>query len=155
MLNKLMIGPFGGEIKNAIAQWKEKSGKYILRNEPHLEDNLEKTFSAIYSFKSVIELIDTTIADLLNKNIYSSSINNEFSAPNGSKINIKMEMALPKKHKRFIDKWNLLNDVHLSSSMIKDMNIQFSDIVKLRYANYMGFIHSIIDFDYIIYETEE
>ena len=47
--------------------------------------------------------------------------------------------------KVFMNKWQQLNDVGLSSAERKEMNLSYEDYLKLKYAKYKGFIDMVSD----------
>ena len=47
--------------------------------------------------------------------------------------------------KFYMNKWQQLNDVGLSSAERKEMNLSYEDYLKLKYAKYKGFIDMVTD----------
>ncbi|MDR0287011.1 MAG: hypothetical protein LBI03_04790 [Clostridiales bacterium] len=133
------------EVNNAVKKWKEK---YENDLEKLNINNYDKTFAAIYAFRSVVLLIDNEIEELERKTNWQTI---KLQTPG---IEIPVQMQMNTKVHKLINRWDKLDDVGLQLSVIKDLEIKFIDIMRLRYANYMGFINSIVYFDTIPYETD-
>lgn len=97
----------------------------------------EKIFACIYSFEFVLIQIDEYISKQENKN-----------PPKPLEIELNGQQVIlctEKKSKaEFTSKWKLLNDIGLNSAERKELNIQYEDYLKLKYARYMGFIEGVL-----------
>ena len=132
-------------VRAAIRRWQETHEKGLPKKLD--ESNFERAFVAIYAFRNIILLIDMEMED--------EKLETDWKPLKIETSNGEMEIKVETKVKlhRLIEKWDKLGEVGMSSSAIKDLGIHFFDVIRLRYANYLGFIHSITDFDYVIYEN--
>ena len=132
--------------KAAINKWKEhnKLDKEIN------EKNYEKIFASIYAFRNVVNIIDAEILEsdtsLIEKCV---KITSPITISDGD-INANIHLVNTTKYRTLAEVWAKLDDIRFPARA----SIEFIDEIKLRYANYMGFIYSIIDYDYITYEVE-
>jgi len=135
-------------IEKAIEKWEQE---HMPKTASIDEDNYSKVFASIFAFRGVVDIIDKEIAEndtsLLCKKVKATIP----AAVSDGDITLKIRLVNTPKYKTFAGRWDELDDIRVPASVPQ----QFIDIIKLRYANYMGFIHSIIDYDYIIYEIEE
>ena len=142
-MEKMMISE---DNKFFIKEWKEKNNRVLA--EEIDEKNFERIFARIHSFRNIVLLIDKEFEESKQLSDWESI---KVKTPTGS---IEVEVETTKKIHKLIDRWDKLDDLRLNSSTIKDLEIKFFDMIRLKYANYMGFIYSIIDSDYVIYETD-
>lgn len=136
---------YSEKVNGAITTWRDKHEKSTHSLD---EKNFEITFASIYAFRSVIDIIDKEIAEDSIEKDYKVT-----TTPEGD-ITLKVQPGSSSKYKPLIDTWKKLDDIRFPASATKDLEMKFIDVIKLRYANYMGFIHGIIDYNYIVYETE-
>jgi len=134
-------------IERAIGKWKEKNSKLL--KEEIKEKNFGRVFAEIYSFRSIVMLIDSEIEKVESKENWKST---KLVTPDGE-IELDVKVKTTKYHK-LIERWDKLEDVSINSTAAKELNMKFFDLMRLKFANYVGFIRGIIDFDYVIYETD-
>jgi len=134
-------------IEKAIEKWELE---HMPKTATIDENNYSKVFTSIFAFRGVVDIIDKEIAEsdtsLLCRKVKATIP----TTTSDGDITLKIRLVNTPKYKTFAEIWSELDDIHIPASVPQ----QFIDIIKLRYANYMGFIHSIIDYDYIIYEIE-
>ena len=152
-MNKLRINTEeNSEILEALNQWKELHGRILFQwiN----ETNYDRIFSEIYVFRSIIVLIDQAIEQAHTIPADKQSI--QVSTPYGElDIALKVRKTKPIK---FLSQWEKFEEVNLSFGHSKEIEVTFLDVLRLRYANYVGFIQTILDFaslGYLVYEVYE
>ena len=134
------------KINFAIDKWEKR---HMPKTTSINGKNFEEVFASIYAFRSVIDIIDVAIADHIVSTAREELQKIPFTTPVGN-CTLEVKLSTNPKYKTLAETWAKLGDVHFPASA----SIDFSNIMKLRYANYMGFIHSIIEHDYVIYEIE-
>jgi len=135
---------FNEDIQKAINQWKSK---HLERACSFDHNHFEKVFTAIYAFRGVVDVIDEEIAG------HCESSWEEVKLKTARGVTT-IEIECAPKYKPLADTWSKLDDFHYTTTEATNLGIEITTALKLRYANYMGFIHSIIDYDYIVYEKE-
>jgi hypothetical protein len=112
--------------------------------------NFEKELSKLYSFASVVDTIDCEIQEFLNDRAEFSDT--ELKSGEDTFV-VKKKTA--RKHKPFADEWRVLDDIKLSSLQMKETEQKLIDVLRLRAANYRGFISKIqnqIEREYLIFD---
>lgn len=125
-----------GEIGKCINEWKSRN--YAIIKDFKFKE-YENIFASIYSFEHIILMIDKEIEEKENTNNIPKTLKDE----KGNEYEIKGETK--KIEKVFMNKWQQLNDVGLSSAERKEMNLSYEDYLKLKYAKYKGFIDMVTD----------
>ena len=150
-MNKIRINTEeNSEILEALNQWKELHGRILFQwiN----ETNYDRIFSEIYVFRSIIVLIDQAIEQVQITPTEKQNI--QVSTPYGE-LDIALKVGKTKPIK-LLSQWEKFDEVDLSFGQGKEMEITFLDVLRLRYANYVGFIQTILDFaslGYLVYEV--
>lgn len=124
------------EISDCLNDWKSRN--YAIVKDFKFKE-CEKIFASIYSFEHIILMIDKEIEKKENTNNIPKTLKDE----KGNEYEIKGETK--KIEKVFMNKWQQLNDVGLSSAERKEMNLSYEDYLKLKYAKYKGFIDMVSD----------
>lgn len=107
----------------------------------------EDIFAHIYSFEFVLIQIDEIISECEN----SRKVEPETVKFNGKEFKLTVE---EEKVEIFTNKWKNLNDIGLNSTERKELNIQYEDYLKLKYARYMGFIEGVLRMFNVHYEKK-
>ena len=107
----------------------------------------ENIFAHIYSFEFVVILIDGMISN------YKNSKKSEPTTVtfNGKEFKLTVE---DEHFEVFTNKWKNLSDIGLNSTERKELNIQYEDYLKLKYARYMGFIEGVLRMFNVHYEKK-
>lgn len=124
------------KIGKCINDWKSRN--YAIIKDFKFKE-CEKIFASIYSFEHIILMIDKEIEKKENTNNIPKTLKDE----KGNEYEIKGETK--KIEKVFMNKWQQLNDVGLSSAERKEMKLSYEDYLKLKYAKYKGFIDMVSD----------
>ena len=131
------------EITNDIEKIRECLNDWKSRNSAVIKDfkikEYENIFASIYSFEHIIIMIDKEIEKKENTNNIPKTLKDE----KGNVYELKGETQ--KIEKVFMNQWQQLNDVGLSSAERKEMNLSYEDYLKLKYAKYKGFIDMVSD----------
>lgn len=130
------------EITNDIEKIRECLNDWKSRNSAVIKDfkikEYENIFASIYSFEQIIVMLDKSIEDNENKKIPDDIIKHgEYE------YNLTTEIKMTEKF--YMNKWQQLNDVGLSSAERKELNLSYKDYLKLKYAKYKGFIDMVSD----------
>lgn len=124
------------KIRDRLNDWKSRN--YAIIKDFKFKE-CEKIFASIYSFEHIILMIDKEIEEKENTNNIPKTLKDE----KGNVYELKGESK--KIEKVFMNKWQQLNDVGLSSAERKEMNLSYEDYLKLKYAKYKGFIDMVSD----------
>lgn len=130
------------EITNDIEKIRECLNDWKSRNSAVIKDfkikEYENIFASIYSFEQIIVMLDKSIEDNENKKIPDDIIKH-------GEYEYKLTTEIKMTEKFYMNKWQQLNDVGLSSAERKEMNLSYEDYLKLKYAKYKGFIDMVSD----------
>lgn len=130
------------EITNDIEKIRECLNEWKSRNSAVIKDfkikEYENIFASIYSFEQIIVMLDKSIEDNENKKIPDDIIKH-------GEYEYKLTTEIKMTEKFYMNKWQQLNDVGLSSAERKEMNLSYEDYLKLKYAKYKGFIDMVTD----------
>lgn len=124
-----------GEIGKCINEWKSRN--YAIIKDFKFKE-YENIFASIYSFEQIIVMLDKSIEDNENKKIPDDIIKH-------GEYEYKLTTEIKMTEKFYMNKWQQLNDVGLSSAERKEMNLSYEDYLKLKYAKYKGFIDMVSD----------
>lgn len=121
------------KIKPLLENWRKHN---ISEIDSFKMKEYEKIFARIYSFEYVVIQIDAFISEQENKN-----------KPEPLKVTLNGQQIVliseKKSKEEFLNKWKQLSDIGLNSTERKELNIQYEDYLKLKYARYMGFIEGV------------
>lgn len=130
------------EITNDIEKIRECLNDWKSRNSAVIKDfkikEYENIFASIYSFEQIIVMLDKSIEDNENKKIPDDIIKH-------GEYEYKLTTEIKMTEKFYMNKWQQLNDIGLSSAERKEMNLSYEDYLKLKYAKYKGFIDMVSD----------
>lgn len=127
------------KIEEAIKKWRHEFEPIISNGCKKDKFNWAEIFAAIYTFKYVVDIIDNVneaIAEEKNEKCV-------LKLPNCNETEIEIVTKKKVAKQKLADQWSKLDDIHLQQNQIKDLQMNIDDVMKLRYANYMGFINRI------------
>lgn len=125
------------KIKDLCSKYKD-SLKEIYSESVFDFNSYEDVLAHIYSFEHIIIMLDKLIEEKENEEIPEKIIKD-------GKYEYKLVTEIKKTEKVFMNKWQQLNDVGLSSAERKELNLSYKDYLKLKYAKYKGFIDMVSD----------